>query len=36
MPGHSYRVALVGAGFGGIGMGIALQQAGIRDFLILD
>ena len=36
MPGHSYRVVVVGAGFGGIGMAIALQHAGIADFLILD
>jgi len=36
MPGQSYRVAVVGAGFGGIGMAIALERAGIRDFLILD
>jgi len=36
MPGQSYRVAVVGAGFGGIGMAIALRRAGIRDFLILD
>jgi len=32
----SYRVVVVGAGFGGIGMAIALQQAGIEDFLVLD
>ncbi len=31
-----YRVVVIGAGFGGIGMGVALQQAGIDDFLIVD
>ena len=37
MPGGSpYRVVVVGAGFGGIGMGIALRRAGIEDFLIVD
>ena len=37
MPEHSpYRVVVIGAGFGGLGMAIALQQAGIDDFLILD
>jgi cation diffusion facilitator CzcD-associated flavoprotein CzcO len=36
MPEHSYRVVVVGAGFGGIGMGIALRRAGIEDFLIID
>src|ERR1700759_429965 len=32
MPG----IVIVGAGFGGIGMGIALKQAGYHDFVILD
>jgi len=32
MPG----IVIVGAGFGGIGMGIALKQAGYDDFIILD
>ncbi|HEX9064112.1 MAG TPA: NAD(P)/FAD-dependent oxidoreductase [Streptosporangiaceae bacterium] len=32
----SYRVVIVGAGFGGIGMGIALRRAGIDDVLIVD
>ena len=32
----TYRVVIVGAGFGGIGMAIALRQAGIDDFLVLD
>ena len=32
MPG----IAIVGAGFGGIGMGIALKRAGYHDFVILD
>ena len=32
MPG----IVIVGAGFGGIGMGIALKKAGFDDFVILD
>ena len=37
MPEHSpHRVVVIGAGFGGIGMAVALKQAGIDDFLILD
>ena len=37
MPEHSsYQVVVVGAGFGGIGMAMALKQAGIEDFLIVD
>ena len=37
MPGSSpYRVVVIGAGFGGIGMGIALRRAGIENFLIVD
>jgi cation diffusion facilitator CzcD-associated flavoprotein CzcO len=31
-----YRVAIIGAGFGGIGMAIRLRQAGIEDFVVLD
>jgi cation diffusion facilitator CzcD-associated flavoprotein CzcO len=31
-----YRVAVIGAGFAGIGMAIALKQAGIDDFVVLD
>jgi cation diffusion facilitator CzcD-associated flavoprotein CzcO len=31
-----HRVVIVGAGFGGIGMAIALKQAGIDDFVVLD
>ena len=31
-----YRVVVIGAGFGGIGMAIALKQAGIEDFVVLD
>ena len=31
-----YRVVIIGAGFGGIGMAIALEQAGIEDFVVLD
>ncbi len=37
MPQHSsYRVVIVGAGFGGLGMAMALRGAGIHDFLVLD
>jgi cation diffusion facilitator CzcD-associated flavoprotein CzcO len=37
MPEHSaYRVVVVGAGFGGIGMAAALKQGGIEDFVVLD
>ncbi len=37
MPEHpTYRVVIIGAGFGGIGMAIALRRAGIDDFLIVD
>lgn len=32
----TYRVVVVGAGFGGLGMAVALEQAGIEDFLIVD
>jgi cation diffusion facilitator CzcD-associated flavoprotein CzcO len=32
----SYRVVIVGAGFGGIGMALALKRAGIEDFLVVD
>lgn len=31
-----YDVIVVGAGFGGIGMAVALKQAGIHDFTIID
>jgi cation diffusion facilitator CzcD-associated flavoprotein CzcO len=31
-----YRVAIIGAGFGGIGMAVALKQAGIDDFVVLE
>ncbi|WP_078304944.1 flavin-containing monooxygenase [Mycobacteroides salmoniphilum] len=31
-----FEVVIVGAGFGGIGAGIALQRNGIHDFVILD
>ena len=31
-----YRVVVIGAGFGGIGMAIALKGAGIEDFVVLD
>jgi cation diffusion facilitator CzcD-associated flavoprotein CzcO len=37
MPGQSsYPVVVIGAGFAGIGMAVALRQAGIEDFLIVD
>jgi len=32
----SYRVVIIGAGFGGIGMAIRLKQAGIDDFVVID
>jgi cation diffusion facilitator CzcD-associated flavoprotein CzcO len=31
-----YRVVVIGAGFAGIGMAIALKQAGIDDFVVAD
>ena len=31
-----YRVVVIGAGFGGIGMAIALKRAGIDDFVVVD
>jgi cation diffusion facilitator CzcD-associated flavoprotein CzcO len=31
-----YRVVIVGAGFGGMGMAAALKRAGIEDFLVVD
>ena len=31
-----HRVIVIGAGFGGIGMAIALKRAGIDDFVVLD
>ncbi len=37
MPGRSsYRVVVVGAGFGGIGMATALKKAGVEDFIVVD
>ena len=35
LPAH-VRVAIIGAGFGGVGAGIRLQQAGRTDFVILE
>ena len=35
LPGH-VRVAVIGAGFGGIGVAIALQRAGHADFVVLE
>jgi NADPH-dependent 2,4-dienoyl-CoA reductase/sulfur reductase-like enzyme len=31
-----YQVVIIGAGFGGIGMAIALKRAGIEDFVVVD
>jgi cation diffusion facilitator CzcD-associated flavoprotein CzcO len=31
-----HRVAIIGAGFGGIGMALALRRAGLDDFVVLD
>ena len=31
-----YRVVVIGAGFGGIGLAIRLKQAGLDDFVVLD
>ena len=33
---HVHEVAIVGAGFGGLGMAIRLKQAGIEDFVLLE
>jgi hypothetical protein len=33
---HIHEALIVGGGFGGIGMGITLERAGIDDFLILE
>lgn len=33
---HQFQVAVIGAGFGGIGMAVALREAGIRDIVILE
>ena len=35
LPGH-VRVAIIGAGFGGLGAGIRLREAGITDLVILE
>jgi cation diffusion facilitator CzcD-associated flavoprotein CzcO len=35
LPSH-VRIAIVGAGFGGLGMAIKLRQAGIEDFAVLE
>jgi cation diffusion facilitator CzcD-associated flavoprotein CzcO len=37
LPGAShFRVAIIGGGFGGLGLGIRLRQAGFLDFVILE
>ncbi|MGH3653046.1 flavin-containing monooxygenase [Glutamicibacter sp.] len=33
---HTYEAIILGAGFGGLGMGAQLKQAGIDNFLIID
>ena len=33
---HKHNVIIIGTGFGGLGMGIKLKEAGIDDFLILE
>ena len=33
---HVHEVAIVGAGFGGLGMAIRLKQEGIEDFVVLE
>jgi cation diffusion facilitator CzcD-associated flavoprotein CzcO len=35
LPGHVH-VAIIGAGFGGLGAGIRLREAGVADFVILE
>jgi cation diffusion facilitator CzcD-associated flavoprotein CzcO len=35
LPAH-VRVAIIGAGFGGLGAGIRLRKAGLTDFVILE
>src|SRR5882757_1054682 len=35
-PAPDHQIVIIGAGFGGIGMGIALRRAGIEDFVILE
>src|ERR1700733_1375644 len=36
VDGHKVRVAIVGAGFGGLGMAIRLKQSGIDDFVVFE
>ena len=36
IEGNRSRVLIIGAGFGGIGMGARLKQAGVNDFIILE
>jgi cation diffusion facilitator CzcD-associated flavoprotein CzcO len=35
-PTPQYEVLVIGAGFGGIGTGVALQRVGVENFLIID
>jgi cation diffusion facilitator CzcD-associated flavoprotein CzcO len=32
----AYQVVVIGVGFGGIGMAIALKRAGIDDFVVVE
>lgn len=36
VPGTHYRVVIIGTGFAGVGMAIALRRAGIHDFVVLE
>ena len=36
MNGHSVKIAIIGAGFGGIGLGVRLKRAGFHDFTIFE
>ena len=36
MSGGPYSAVIIGAGFGGLGMAIALRRAGIEDFVVLE
>ena len=35
-PKHVLEAIIIGAGFGGLGMGASLKREGINDFLILE
>jgi cation diffusion facilitator CzcD-associated flavoprotein CzcO len=36
MDNQHYRIAIIGTGFSGLGMGIRLKQSGVEDFVILE